>query len=96
MLLQALNNYTVIHQDQRFIIESEGLISYLRYYVHDETVDLFSAYVPESLRGNGYAASLILHALKYAVLNGLRVKPECAAVRAYLNLYPEWKYIVAQ
>lgn len=93
MLLQISKHNCVIDNGNEFIIHSENLYSYLRYRITDEVLDLFSAYVPESLRGNGHASSLILFALQYAVMNGLRVKANCAAVKAYIKIHPEWSYI---
>lgn len=96
MLLQVKHQNIVVDRGTRFVIESDDYISYLSYRIDEQTLDLYSAYVPEFLRGNGHASSLILFALQYAVLNGLWVKPNCPAVKAYINIYPEWKYIIAK
>ncbi len=95
MLLQINQHNVVLDRGDRFVIDSCGLRSYLCYRICNETIDLHCAFVPKELRGNGHASSLILFALQYAVLNGLRVKANCAAVQAYIKLYPEWRYIIA-
>lgn len=94
MLLQTIQHNVVKDLGDRFIIESDGLRSYLCYRNDGLTLNIYSAYVPEVLRGNGHASSMILFALQYAVLNGLRVKANCPAVVAYLKIYPEWRYII--
>ncbi len=94
MLLQIKQQNVVLDNGDRFIIEADAQKSYLCYKVDGQTMDLYSAYVPENLRGNGHASSLILFALQYAVLNGLYVKDNCPAVKAYIKIYPEWKYIL--
>jgi predicted GNAT family acetyltransferase len=96
MLLQIKQHNTVTDQGNKFVIESGGLQSFLSYRIEGNSIDLYCAYVPEVLRGNGHAVSLILFALQFAVMNGLRVKPNCEAVRAYLKYYPEWSYIIAR
>ncbi len=94
MLLQIKHQNVVLDKGDRFIIESDTQRSYLCYKIEGQTLDLYSAYVPENLRGNGHASSLILFALQFAVLNGLFVKPNCPAVKAYIKIYPEWIYIL--
>lgn len=94
MLLQIQKELTVKDLGDRFVIDAGELRSYLLYKCDGCYLDLYSAYVPESLRGNGHAVSLILHAFKFAVMNGYIVKPNCAAVRAFVKMYPEWRYII--
>lgn len=96
MLLQVKQHNLVIDRGDKFIIISEEENSFLSYRIIDQSLDLYCAYVPEVLRGNGHATSLILFALQFAVMNGLWVKPNCAAVRAFFKLYPEWRYIIAR
>lgn len=95
MLLQATRHNVVLDSGDRFIINFEGHDSYLTYRIDQQTLVLYCAYVPELSRGNGHACSLISHALQYAVLNGLRVKASCQAVKAYIKMNPEWNYILA-
>jgi predicted GNAT family acetyltransferase len=96
MLLQIKQQNIVLDTKDQFVIETDTQKSYLSYRIVDQTLDLYCAYVPENLRGNGHASSLILFALQFAVLNGLWVKANCAAVRAYIKMYPEWRYIIAK
>lgn len=95
MLLQATRHNVVQDSGDRFFINFDGYTSYLTYRIVQHTIDLYCAYVPELSRGNGHACSLISHALQFAVMNGLRVKASCQAVKAYIKMYPEWNYILA-
>lgn len=96
MLLQVKQHNIVTDRGDKFIVFGEERDSFLSYRINDQTLDLYCAYVPEESRGNGHATSLILFALQHAVLNGLWVKPNCAAVKAYFKQYPEWRYIIAR
>jgi predicted GNAT family acetyltransferase len=94
MLIQTKHHNTVIDQGNKFVIESGNFNSYLSYRIEENSIELYCAYVPEVLHGNGHAVSLILHALQFAVMNGLWVKPNCEAVRVYMKHHPEWSYII--
>ncbi len=94
MQLQIKKHIEVVDKGNMFAIETESETSYLKYHIYKDTIELYSAYVPEVLRGNGHAASLILFAMQFAVLNGYWVVPACPAVREYIRQFPEWIYIV--
>ncbi|MGE5316709.1 MAG: N-acetyltransferase, partial [Chloroflexota bacterium] len=94
MLLQVQKKLAIKDLGDRFVIDADGLRSYLLYRCDGLYLDLYCAYVPESLRGNHHAESMILFAFKFAVMNGYLIKPNCAAVRAFVKIYPEWRYII--
>lgn len=96
MLLQATYQNTVIDTGDRFMITLGESDSYLAYRIYPHAIDLYCAYVPQVSWGNGHACSLILHALQYAVLNGLRVEANCKAVAEYFRRNPEWCYILVR
>lgn len=83
----------IINTGKRFVIQQDGIESWLEYRQKGEIMDLYSTYVPTLLKGQGMAANLILHGIHYAVLNGLRVKPSCPAVIRFLELNREWAYL---
>lgn len=87
---------SVINTGKMFVIRVDGLDSYLSYRILGQELDLYNAYVPEIYRGRGYASQLILHAIHFAVLNGLRVRASCPAAAAYVRRNPEWHYTLAQ
>jgi len=74
------------------MIRTEGLESFVAYRICGQELDIYNAYVPEFLRGRGYASDLILHAIHYAVLNGLLVRANCPAAEAYIKRNPEWNF----
>lgn len=96
MIIQEARNNIVLDAGKRFVITYDGIESYLRYRIENNILDLYCAFVPESSWNKGHGCSLILHALQFAVLNGLRVKPSCKAVIAYINRNPEWQYITVK
>lgn len=96
MLIQQARNNVVLDKGKMFVIYYEEIESYLKYRIDSGVLDLYCAYVPETSWNKGHGCSLILHALQFAVLNGLRVKPNCKAVIAYIERNPEWKYITVK
>ncbi|GAP45247.1 MAG: N-acetyltransferase [Lentimicrobium sp.] len=84
---------TIIDTGEKFILNHEGMESYLAYRRRGEVLDFYSAYVPGSLRGKGLASDLILHGMHYAVMNGLRVRPSHPAVLRFLEINREWEYL---
>jgi predicted GNAT family acetyltransferase len=84
---------TIINTGNRFVIQQDGIESWLEYRKKGEVMDFYSTYVPTTLKGKGMASDLILHGIHYAVLNGLRVKPSCPAVARFLELNREWDYL---
>lgn len=45
--------------------------------------------VPHALRGQGIAGDLVAAALAWARAEGLRVRPSCSYVAAYMRRHPE-------
>ncbi len=45
--------------------------------------------VPAALQGQGVAAALVAGALQWAREQGLRVRPSCSYVAAYMRRHPE-------
>ena len=51
--------------------------------------------VPPALEGRGIAAALVRAALEHATAEGLRVRPRCSYVNAYLARHPEFRPLLA-
>ncbi len=51
--------------------------------------------VPDALQGQGVAAALVAHALAWARQEGLRVRPACSYVAAYMKRHPETQDLLA-
>jgi predicted GNAT family acetyltransferase len=81
-------------QGSRFVLEVEGEEVYLLYAEDKETIDLYSTYTPNNLRGQGLAAKVVKVALEYAKNNKLKVIPGCWYVRKFLGKHPEYQDIV--
>lgn len=47
--------------------------------------------VPEALEGRGVGSRLVRHILDYAAANGLKVRPDCPFVKAYIDRHPEYQ-----
>ena len=78
----------------RFVVQTpQGLAvcSYRR--EHDaqgqDVLVLHHTEVPAALQGRGIAAALVAAALAWARSEGLRVRPTCSYVAAYMQRHPE-------
>lgn len=85
----------VQHQPEalRFVVPTPrglALCSYRRDQdAHGEVLVLHHTEVPVALEGRGIAAALVAAALAWARQQGLRVRPVCSYVAAYMRRHPE-------
>jgi uncharacterized protein len=64
----------------------DGARAYLAYMdLGKQTLDIYRTFVPGTLRGQGVAAALTEHALKYAEASGYTVIPSCSYVERYMQ-----------
>lgn len=65
-------------------------------YAESETrvLDLNHTYVPPEHRGRGVAHVLVERAFEFAEENGMRIRPSCPYVRAWVQKHPERKGLV--
>jgi uncharacterized protein len=75
--------------DQRFEIELEGEVAFLRYEKRPDAFVLVHTEVPPALRGRGLANALAKAGLTAARASGLKVIVICPMVRAYRRKHPE-------
>jgi predicted GNAT family acetyltransferase len=54
-----------------------------------QVLDLHHTGVPPASQGQGHAAALVQAALAYARDQGLKVRPSCSYVAAYMRRHPE-------
>jgi uncharacterized protein len=81
-------------QGSRFVLDVGGNEVYVLYAEDNETIDLYSTYTPQQLRGQGLAEKVVLAAFEYAKEKNLKVIPSCWYVRVFLDKHPEFKNIV--
>lgn len=72
----------------RFAARVDGLDCEAAYEMIDGVMWLTHTGVPAALRGRGIAADLVAAALAHARAQGLKVRPACSYVRAYMRRHP--------
>lgn len=79
----------------RFEARVEGWLCRCDYQRVDDVLHLVHTEVAPSIEGRGIAAQLVKAALDFAESNGLKVRPRCSYVLAYLRRHPERSALVA-
>ncbi len=74
---------------RRFEIAVEGMLCRLDYRFDGAVLDLHHTEVPTVLEGRGLASQLVRAAFDYARQAGLRVRPSCSYVRAWVRRHQE-------
>ena len=82
-------------QASRFEAQVDGQLARCEYRLHDGVMVLFHTEVPPALEGRGIGATLVRAALAHAAAEGLRVRPRCSFVSAYLARHPEHHGLLA-
>ena len=80
---------------QRFEARVEGWLCRCDYRLADGVLHLTHTEVAPAVEGRGIAAQLVKAALDYAEEEGLKVRPRCSYVAAYLRRHPERSALVA-
>lgn len=73
----------------RFETVVDGLLSVCEYRLQGGQLLLTHTEVPPALAGRGIAAALVAANLDWARAQGLRVRPLCSYVAAYMRRHPE-------
>lgn len=82
-------------KNRRFYAQVEDHECELKYHqVDEQTLDYFSTYVPDKLRGKGIAGHITNVALQYARDNHYKVVPSCPFVEKYVDNHPEYKSLL--
>jgi predicted GNAT family acetyltransferase len=86
-------DYTVINNtaQHRFEIHVDGHIAFEDYALFDGGIAYLHTEVPPELAGRGIASFLIRSILDDAAAKGLKVKPVCPLVRAYIEKHPQYQ-----
>lgn len=85
----------VQHNDaqNRFELEVDGRLAHVDYRREGDVMIFHHTYVPESVRGQGYAGKVVSTALNFARQNNLSVVPRCSYVARYMDRHPEYSHL---
>ncbi|UUX94107.1 GNAT family N-acetyltransferase [Aquabacterium sp. J223] len=75
----------------RFEAEVDGELSIAEYRLDGDVMSLTHTVVPEAQEGHGIASALAQAAFAHAQAEGLKVRPLCAFMAAYVQRHPELK-----
>ncbi|AFH50759.1 Putative acetyltransferase [Ignavibacterium album JCM 16511] len=86
----------VIHDkvNNRFVINIDGLDSFVEYSLNEKEMNLYHTYTPPQLRGKGLAEKVVLSAIEYAKENSLKVIPSCSYVAVFMQRHPEYSELL--
>lgn len=74
---------------RRFEAEVDGSLALAAYRRDGDLLLMTHTEVPPAAQGRGVAAALVQAALDWARAEGLRVRPLCSYVAAYLRRHPQ-------
>jgi len=76
-------------ESQRFVVITPQGLALCSYRREANVLVLPHTEVPAALEGRGIAAALVAAALAWARSEGLKVRPACSYVAAYMRRHPE-------
>lgn len=79
----------------RFEATVEGQLCVADYRLDGQVMNMTHTGVPPALEGRGIAGALVKAALAYARERGLKVRPLCSYVAAYMRRHPETQDLLA-
>ncbi len=86
----AVGDVTHNEARNRFELAVDGQLAHADYRRAGDTLVFYNTYVPESLRGRGYAAQVVRAGLAYARRNGFDIDPQCSYVASFMQRHPEY------
>jgi len=78
----------------RFEVTLDGQTAFAEYSLLHDALVLPHTVTPSALQGRGIGSALAKAALGYARDHGLKVKPTCSFMAAYIEKHPEWRGLV--
>jgi len=75
----------------RFELVVDRHLAFSEYTLDGDVMTFTHTIVPPSLEGQGVGSRLVEGALTQARARGLKVRPLCSFVRAYIGRHPEWQ-----
>ena len=77
-----------------FYAVNDGQVATLDYEpLSDTELEYKRTFVPEELRNQGIASTIVEHALEFARKKGYKVRPSCPFVKSYIDEHPRFQEI---
>ncbi|MDO5104109.1 MAG: GNAT family N-acetyltransferase [Lautropia sp.] len=77
--------------ENRFEMHVDGHMAYEVFERFPGGIAYLHTIVPKELGGRGIASTLVKYILDYAAEQGLKVRPDCPFVKAYIDRHPEYQ-----
>ena len=81
--------------EQELELDLDGQRAIAAYQIEGDTIVFTHTAVPPAIEGRGVASKLNRFALDTSRDRGMKVVPQCAFVRAYIERHPEYRDLVA-
>lgn len=96
-MTDTARSHDVQHNEarRRFEITVEGHLNKVEYELEGQVMRILHTVVHPSVEGRGIASSMVATALAHARRAGLKVDPQCAYTRAYMQRHPETQDLLA-
>ena len=78
-------------QRSRFELDLDGNTAFAEYRRADGVLTVMHTEVPPALNGKGIGSKLVRGLLDIARTEGLKVRPLCPFVKAYIDKHPEYE-----
>jgi len=92
-----MKKYTLVHnpKEKLYAYHIEGNIAQLIYEEKKGVLHLTQTLVPKELGGRGIAGALVKDVFEDIKAKGLKMKPICSYIIAYVEKHPEYKSLEA-
>jgi len=87
----------VVHNpaQKRFEMQLGDQIAMVKYILGSKEIIFTHTEVPEAFEGHGLASKMAKVAVEYAKARGLRIRPMCPYMSAWIKRHPEYHSITA-
>jgi len=75
----------------RFELVVDHFVAFSAYKMDGQVIIFTHTIVPPELEGKGVGSRLAAGALAMVHARGLKVRPDCPFIRAYIERHPEWQ-----
>jgi len=92
-----MSDYTLIHNEaeRQYEYHIEGFLAQLIYEEKEGVLHLTHTLVPKELGGRGIAGALVKDVFEEIKKRGLKMRPACSYIVAYVEKRPEYKTLEA-